>query len=162
MLVSCALVVVVAAAVVATTRTPGGAPAGVAAVQVGADVGATSGPVAGREPATERSRPPVATLVARVVRVPRIAGRDDGRAPVVRLDVSRSTDPDGDRLTFGWDLDGDGRHDDGTRPDPRVRLAGDAPAVVSVRVADGTGLTDRARLRLPVGARGRAPAGAQR
>lgn len=135
-LLSFAVVVVVAAAVIALTRTPGGVPGPVTATPVGAD--------------TARGGPPEAVLVARVLRVPEVTG--GRRAPVlVGLDASASTDPDGDPLSFRWDLDGDGRHDDGARAGPRVRLTGRGPAVVTVVVRDPTGLTDAARLRLPRG-----------
>jgi hypothetical protein len=141
MLVSSALVVVVAAAVVALTRTPGDVAGPVTATQVGSlQLG----------PSVASGRPPVAAVVARVLRVPEITGA--GRAPVlVGLDASGSTDPDGDSLTYRWDLDAVGRPDDATRSDPRVRLTGRAPAVVTVVVDDGTGHRDTARMRLPRG-----------
>ena len=135
-LVSFAVVVVVAAAVIALTRTPGGVPGPVTATPVGA--------------AEAPGGPPEAVVVARVLRVTEVTG--GGRAPVlVGLDASASSDPDGGALTYRWDLDGDGRHDDGARAAPRVRLTGRAPAVVTVVVRDGTGLADAARLRLPRG-----------
>jgi len=56
----------------------------------------------------------------------------------VLLDASGSSDPDGDRLTFAWDLDGDGQFDDSSRARPAFR--GNRPPgsyAVSVRVRDG-------------------------
>ncbi|VXB95606.1 PKD domain-containing protein [Nocardioides sp. AX2bis] len=152
MLLSSAVVVVVAAAVVAVTRTPGDPAGPVTLTQVGAArVGAAH---VGAE--TTPGQAPVASVVARVLRVPELTG--GGRPPVlVGLDASGSTDPDGEPLTYRWDLDGDGHHDDGARAAPRVRLTGRAPAVVTVVVRDGTGLTDVARLRLPGGPRGSWP-----
>ncbi|OHB74745.1 MAG: hypothetical protein A2W31_18145 [Planctomycetes bacterium RBG_16_64_10] len=62
----------------------------------------------------------------------------------VTLDASASRDPDGDPLTFAWDLDGDGDFDDAVGPTPTVLwskllalgIGDDGTYPVSVRVTD--------------------------
>ena len=145
MLLSSAVVVVVAAAVVAVTRTPGDPAGPVTLTQVGAArVGAAQGG-AGTTP----GQAPVASVVARVLRVPELTG--GGRPPVlVGLDASGSTDPDGEPLTYRWDLDGDGAFTDAggvvapwTYPD-----AGEV--IVGLQVTDAFGLTAIALQRVRV------------
>lgn len=82
------------------------------------------------------------------------ADRTWGAAPLrVALDASGSSDPDGDGLTFTWDLDDDGVFDDATGA--RVSQVFDGPddAVVHVRVSDGRA-QDVATLRLHPGDQG--------
>lgn len=54
--------------------------------------------------------------------------------------TATGNDPDGDDLTYTWDLDGDGQFDDGTGPSVSY-TAGDGPntVLVSVRADDGNG-----------------------
>ena len=76
---------------------------------------------------------------------------DSGQRVV--FDATGSSDPDGDTLTFAWDLDGDLQFDDGTQgllpvewPDVQSLICGGScdagPYVVSLQVADDRGATD--------------------
>lgn len=69
----------------------------------------------------------------------------------VTLDADQSSDPDGDTLTYSWDLNGDGAFGDATGVNPTLTWAqlealglSDGPAAISnvtVRVDDGHGHT---------------------
>ena len=62
-----------------------------------------------------------------------------GPAPLeVGFDASGSTDPDGDTLTYAWDLDGDGEYDDSTEEFPRQTYPA-GPHEVSLKVTDPHG-----------------------
>lgn len=56
----------------------------------------------------------------------------------ITLDASGSSDPDGDALTFAWDLDGDGAFDDATGATVQHSFADPGMQTVSVEVSDGT------------------------
>ena len=63
-----------------------------------------------------------------------------GNAPLtVQLDGTGSSDPDGDPITYAWDLDGDGSYDDATVARPAHTYA--ASTVVGLQVRDGAGAT---------------------
>jgi hypothetical protein len=77
----------------------------------------------------------------RAVISPSSAGPARGQA--VRFDSSGSSDPDGDPLTRAWDLDGDGRFDDGDGV-TATRAFGPGTFTVRVRVTDPSGESDTA------------------
>lgn len=61
----------------------------------------------------------------------------------VALTAAGSSDPDGDALTYEWDLDDDGQFDDSTSPTPTFTLVGDnGVRTVRVRVTDSFGSSD--------------------
>ena len=67
-----------------------------------------------------------------------------GAVPLdVTLDGSRSSDPDGDVLTYEWDLDNDGAYDDATGRVVHTTLTTSGVAYVRLRVRDPGGLTGR-------------------
>jgi sugar lactone lactonase YvrE len=79
------------------------------------------------------NRPPVAALA--IVPKTVAAGRP------VTLDASGSRDPEGLRLVYEWDLDGDGAFEagSGTTPTAMPRFGGDGTRTVRVRVDDPHG-----------------------
>ena len=51
------------------------------------------------------------------------ASSTSGAAPLtVGFDATGSSDPDGDPLSYSWDLDGDGVYGDATSPTPSLHL----------------------------------------
>ncbi len=66
-----------------------------------------------------------------------------GTAPLaVQFDGTASSDPDpGDSLTYAWDLDGDGAHDDSTSAQPSFTYTTSGTFTASLQVTDGDGLT---------------------
>jgi glucose/arabinose dehydrogenase/PKD repeat protein len=62
-----------------------------------------------------------------------------GTAPLaVTFNAAASSDPDGDPLTYAWDLDGDGQYDDATGP-TASRTYPPGQVTVRLRVADPSG-----------------------
>jgi glucose/arabinose dehydrogenase/PKD repeat protein len=89
------------------------------------------------------NHPPVAAFTA----TPRY-----GTAPLtVTLDAGSSTDPDGDPLSYAWDLDGDGAHDDGTGVTVTHTYSAVGTVTPGLRVDDGNGGTDTASTEIQVG-----------
>lgn len=87
--------------------------------------------------------PPTAVLVA---------SPESGIAPLtVRFDASGSSDPDGQRITFAWDLDGDGRFDDGTDTVETYRYRRAGNITVRLRVTDTRGASDTTSIVIAVG-----------
>jgi glucose/arabinose dehydrogenase len=63
-----------------------------------------------------------------------------GTAPLqVGFDATGSSDPDGDALSFAWDLDGDGAYDDSTSATPSWTYTTAGTVGASLRVTDARG-----------------------
>jgi glucose/arabinose dehydrogenase len=74
-----------------------------------------------------------------------------GTAPLtVTLDAGRSSDADGDALTFAWDTDNDGEFDDGSGPRLTVTVATIGRHPMRVRVTDARGEWSEATYTLSV------------
>jgi glucose/arabinose dehydrogenase len=75
-----------------------------------------------------------------------------GPAPLaVQFHGDMSTDPDGDALTYVWDLDGDGAFDDSTAANPTRTYTTVAAITVRLRVTDSHGATNVASVVINVG-----------
>jgi glucose/arabinose dehydrogenase len=68
----------------------------------------------------------------------------------VSFDGTGSTDPDGDALTYAWDLDGDGAHDDSTSPRPTYTYTTAGTYTASLQVTDTRNLSDTATVPITV------------
>ena len=82
------------------------------------------------------NQPPTAAIQA----VP-----SSGPSPLtVNFSAAGSNDPEGQSLSYAWDLDGDGAFDDATSVAPQFTYNAATPTsiTVRVRVSDGQGLTD--------------------
>ncbi|MDS0259494.1 PKD domain-containing protein [Haloarcula sp. S1CR25-12] len=60
------------------------------------------------------------------------------------FDAGGSSDPDGDTLSYEWDLDDDGAYDDDTGETASTSFGSSGDQTVSVRVSDGNGGSDTA------------------
>jgi hypothetical protein len=60
----------------------------------------------------------------------------------ISFDASKSTDPNGDLLTFAWDFDGDGAFDDGTGPQAQHSFNEAGTRLVGLKTSDPAGNTD--------------------
>jgi glucose/arabinose dehydrogenase len=69
----------------------------------------------------------------------------------VNFDGSGSSDPNGDPLSYEWDLDGDGAFDDSTAVRPSWTYSTAGNYRVSLRVSDGRGGTATAAITIGVG-----------
>ncbi|HEX2159411.1 MAG TPA: PKD domain-containing protein, partial [Actinomycetes bacterium] len=75
-----------------------------------------------------------------------------GPAPLaVSFDGRSSSDPDGDPLSFAWDLDDDGQFDDGTGSTAASTFPTDGDRTVRLRVSDGRGASGAATTHVLVG-----------
>ncbi len=60
----------------------------------------------------------------------------------VNFDGTGSRDPNGDALTYAWDLDGDGAYDDSTAPNPTYTYSTAGSYKIGLKVTDGSGASD--------------------
>jgi glucose/arabinose dehydrogenase len=71
------------------------------------------------------------------------ANPTNGAAPLrVNFDASGSSDPEGDALSYAWDLDGDGAYDDSTAQKPTYTYTAAGDYQVGLRVTDSKGASD--------------------
>jgi len=81
-----------------------------------------------------------------------VADQTSGTAPLtVHFDGTTSTDPDGDPLTYSWDLDGDGTYGDSTAARPTKKYDAVGTYTVGLRVDDGHGHFSTATVQVQAG-----------
>jgi glucose/arabinose dehydrogenase len=74
-----------------------------------------------------------------------------GAAPLaVSFSATGSTDPDGQPLSYAWDLDNDGAFDDGAQPTAAFTYTSAGTYTARLRVTDQDGLTDTASVTITV------------
>jgi glucose/arabinose dehydrogenase len=89
------------------------------------------------------NRPPVAVATA---------APTTGAAPLtVTFDGTGSSDPDGDTLSYAWDLDADGAYDDSTATRPTWTYTASGSYAAKLRVTDPGGLSATATVTVTVG-----------
>jgi glucose/arabinose dehydrogenase len=67
----------------------------------------------------------------------------NGPAPLtVSFDAAGSSDPEGDALSYAWDLDGDGAYDDSTAQKPTYTYTAAGDYQIGLRVTDSKGALD--------------------
>ena len=80
------------------------------------------------------------------------ANPSSGNVPLtVAFDGSTSSDPDGQALTYAWDLDGDGAFDDSTAVRPNFTYTETGTYTARLRVTDPGGLTDTVNVPITAG-----------
>ena len=83
------------------------------------------------------------------------ASSTSGAAPLtVGFDATGSSDPDGDPLSYSWDLDGDGVYGDATSPTPTYTYAQDGQVNVGLKVTDSRGGVGTDSVTITVGGEG--------
>jgi glucose/arabinose dehydrogenase/Ca2+-binding RTX toxin-like protein len=86
------------------------------------------------------------------------ANPTSGAVPLtVNFDASGSSDPDGDTLTYEWDLDGDGTYDDSTSAQQTFTYTAAGNYQVGLRVTDSKGASDTLDQPLTISAGNTAP-----
>jgi glucose/arabinose dehydrogenase/PKD repeat protein len=90
-----------------------------------------------------QNQPPIAVISAQPT---------SGPAPLtVAFDGTASSDPDGDPVTYAWDLDGDGALDDSTSPAPSYTYAQAGSYTATLQVTDPSGATGTASATITAG-----------
>jgi glucose/arabinose dehydrogenase/PKD repeat protein len=80
------------------------------------------------------------------------ASPQSGTAPLtVQFNGAGSTDPEGQPLTYAWDLDGDGQYDDSTIVNPTYTYVSQASVTVGLKVTDPGGLSGTTTVPITVG-----------
>jgi uncharacterized repeat protein (TIGR01451 family) len=74
----------------------------------------------------------------------------DGPPRTITFDATNSVDPDGDTLTYDWDLDGDGGFGDASGDTATRDYTADGSYRVAVRVTDTSGASDVQRMLVTV------------
>jgi glucose/arabinose dehydrogenase len=75
-----------------------------------------------------------------------------GSAPLtVSFNGAGSSDPDGDPLTYAWDLDGDGAYDDSSAAQTTYTYTADGTYTARLQVSDGRGGSDTDAVTINVG-----------
>jgi glucose/arabinose dehydrogenase len=83
------------------------------------------------------------------------ASPTSGAAPLtVAFDATGSSDPDGDPVSYSWDLDGDGVYGDATSPTPSYTYAQDGQVNVGLKVTDSSGGVGTDSVTITVGGEG--------
>jgi PKD repeat protein len=92
---------------------------------------------------TASNQPPTAVV---------LASPTTGPAPLtVSFDGSQSSDPNGDPLTYAWDLDGDGAYDDGASAVVTYTYTAAGSHTASLRVTDSQGASGTDEVTITVG-----------
>jgi glucose/arabinose dehydrogenase len=90
-----------------------------------------------------QNQPPIAVATANPT---------SGAAPLtVAFDGRASNDPDGDTLTYAWDLDGDGAFDDGSAATASTTYTQPGTRTATLRVTDPSGASGTASVTISVG-----------
>jgi glucose/arabinose dehydrogenase/PKD repeat protein len=90
-----------------------------------------------------QNQPPIAVAAANPT---------SGAAPLtVAFDGSASNDPDGDALTYAWDLDGDGAFDDGAAATASFTYTQPGTYTATLRVTDPSGATGTSPVTISAG-----------
>ena len=90
-----------------------------------------------------QNQPPIAVAAA---------DPTSGAAPLtVAFDGSASSDPDGDALTYAWDLDGDGAFDDATTATATYTYAQPGTYTAGLRVTDPSGASGTSSVTISAG-----------
>ena len=74
---------------------------------------------------TSCANPMSAAFGPNQVPMPTRAGPTRRRRARKQLTAAGSSDPDGDAITYEWDLDNDGQYDDSTSQTPKFTVVGD-------------------------------------